>query len=172
VRHAIVCQATDKQQRLIDLIPRLRRYARALLGEAAAADGLVQRTLAHASSALDLFPEEGELRAWVFAMMHDIYVNEMRARHAGDPDEEHDADPAAGAPLGGPLLLRDLERALAKLGAEQRSVLLLVTLEGMNYDEVARVLGISIGTVIARLSRARRKLRALVLADRKLTVVK
>lgn len=105
-------------------------------------------------------------------MMHDIYVDDMRARHAGDPVDEQNADPAPCAPLGGPLLLRDLERALAKLGAEQRSVLLLVVLEGMSYDEVARMLGVSVGTVIARLSRARRKLRALVLADRKLSVVK
>ena len=165
-------QSTDKQRRLAELIPRLRRYARALLGELAAADDLVQRTLARASSQLELDRVEDDLRAWVFAMMHDIYVAEMRARHAGDPGEELNADPAPCPPLGGPLLLRELERALAKLGAEQRSVLLLVVLEGLSYDEVASMLGVSVGTVIARLSRARRKLRAHVLADRKLTVVK
>lgn len=120
--------------------------------------------------ALDLSLESGDLRARVFALMHAIYVSDMRAMHADDADEADDV--ASGGPPLGPLQLRDLERALAQLGAEQRSVLLLVTLEGLGYEEIAGMLGISVGTVIARLARARRRLRALLLAARKLTVVK
>jgi RNA polymerase sigma-70 factor (ECF subfamily) len=142
------------------------------LGQLAPADELVQKTLARASSELELYPGGDDLRAWVFAAMHDIYVSDMRALHAGDPVEEQSAETAASPVPGGPLLLRDLERALAQLDAEQRSVLLLVVLEGMGYEEVARMLGVSVGTVVARLSRARRKLRAILLAERKLTVVK
>ena len=130
----------------------------------------MQETLTRASSSLDLTLQAGDLRAGVFALMHAIYVSDMRALQAADAEEEDDAAPG-GPPLG-PLQLRDLERALAQLGAEQRSVLLLVTLEGLGYEEVARMLGISVGTVIARLARARRRLRALLLAARKLTVVK
>jgi RNA polymerase sigma factor (sigma-70 family) len=141
------------------------------LGQLAPADELVQKTLARASSELELYPDGDDLRAWVFAAMHDIYVRDMRALHAGDPVEEQSAETAA-SPVPGPLLLRDLERALAQLDAEQRSVLLLVVLEGMGYEEVARMLDVSVGTVVARLSRARRKLRAILLAERKLTVVK
>ncbi len=73
------------------------------------------------------------------------------------------------------LVLRDLDRAIARLPADQRAVLLLVTLEEMSYEEVARTLGIPIGTVMSRLSRAREKLRAMMLgqgAATKLKVVK
>ena len=161
---------TIKQERLLELIPRLRRYARALLGDRAAADELVQETLKRASSSLDLALEAGDLRARVFALMHAIYVSDMRALQADDAEEVEEGSPG-GPPLG-PLQLRDLERALAQLGAEQRSVLLLVTLEGLSYEQVAGMLGISVGTVIARLARARRRLRSLLLAARKLTVVK
>lgn len=161
----------SKHRRLADLIPRLRRYARALLADPAAADELVRQTLVRAASELDIEPPSADLRGWVFALMHAIYARDMRAMHADDA-EEPGAEPAPAGPLMGPLQLRDLERALAQLPPEQRAVLLLVTLEGMGYEEVARLLGISVGTVIARLARARRKLRALLLAAPKLTVVK
>ena len=73
------------------------------------------------------------------------------------------------------LAVRDLDRAIARLPVEQRAVLLLVTLEEMSYDEVARTLGVPIGTVMSRLSRAREKLRAMMLgqgASAKLKLVK
>jgi RNA polymerase sigma-70 factor (ECF subfamily) len=81
---------------------------------------------------------------------------------------------AQRAAQGDSLVVRDLDRAIARLPDEQRAVLLLVTLEEMSYDQVARALGIPIGTVMSRLSRAREKLRAMMLgqAAAKLKVVK
>jgi RNA polymerase sigma-70 factor (ECF subfamily) len=104
--------------------------------------------------------------------MHAIYARDMRSQNADNGVDDPAPEPAPGSGPIGPLQLRELERALAQLGPEQRSVLLLVTLEGMSYEQVASSLGVSVGTVIARLARARRKLRALLLAAPKLTVVK
>ena len=150
----------------------MRRYARGLLADPAAADELVRQTLIRAASELDLDAPASELRGRVFALMHATYTRDMRSVHSDDGLDDAGSEPPPGSAPIGPLQLRDLERALAQLGPEQRSVLLLVTLEGMSYEEVARSLGISIGTVIARLARARRKLRSLLLAAPKLTVVK
>lgn len=121
---------------------------------------------------LDLYPEGTDLRAWLFTIMHNIHMNSMRAAHVCDPVEEADSEPAPCALQPEQLLVADLEQAIAGLSGEQRSVLLLVTLEGMTYEDVARTLDIPIGTVISRLSRARNRLRALMLGAGKLKLVK
>jgi RNA polymerase sigma-70 factor (ECF subfamily) len=165
----------DEAQRLVDLIPRLRRYARALTGERAAADDLVQDTLERAWSKLHLYRRGTDLRAWLFTVMHNVHVNKLRATRPTDPLEEGMPELAQRAAQADALVLRDLDRAIARLPADQRAVLLLVTLEDMSYEEVARTLGIPIGTVMSRLSRAREKLRLLMLgqpAPAKLKVVK
>jgi RNA polymerase sigma-70 factor, ECF subfamily len=154
-------EGLDHEQRLVEFIPRLRRYARALVGDAGAADDLVQETLARARAKLDLYREGTDLRAWLFTVMHTIHVKNMRAAHTGDPIEEPEL-----------LLVRDLEQAIGSLSAEERSVLLLVTLEGMTYEDVARTLGIPAGTVVSRLSRARKRLRALMLGEGRLKRMK
>jgi RNA polymerase sigma factor (sigma-70 family) len=143
----------DHEQRIVELIPRLRRYARALVGDTAAADDLVHDTLARARAKLGLYRQGTDLRAWLFTTMHTIHMNNsMRAAHRLHPVEE-----AACA--------RDLEQAIASLSGEQRAVLLLVTLEGMTYEDVARTLDIPTAAVISRLSCARNRLRALMLGD-------
>lgn len=165
----------NEAQRLIDLIPRLRRYARALVGDKASADDLVQDTLERAWAKLHLYRRGTDLRAWLFTVMHNVHVNKLRSARSTDPLEEEMPELAQRAAQGDALLMRDLERAVARLPAEQRAVLLLVTLEEMSYEQVARTLGIPIGTVMSRLSRAREKLRAMMLgqtASTKLTVVK
>jgi RNA polymerase sigma-70 factor (ECF subfamily) len=165
----------NEAQRMVDLIPRLRRYARALVGDRATADDLVQDTLERAWAKLHLYRRGTDLRAWLFTVMHNVHVNRVRATRLTDPLEDEMPELAQRAPQGDALLVRDLDRAIARLPAEQRAVLLLVTLEEMRYDEVARTLGIPIGTVMSRLSRAREKLRALMLgqpATAKLKVVK
>jgi RNA polymerase sigma-70 factor (ECF subfamily) len=141
---------------MIELIPRLRRYARALVGEQAAAEDLVQSTLERGWDKLALHRPGGDLRAWLFTVMHNLYVDRLRAARPTDPLREQ----------------QDLQRALAQLPAEQREVLLLVTLEDMKYEEVADTLGIPVGTVMSRLCRAREKLRALLLGQGKLRVIK
>lgn len=147
---------------LIALIPRLRRYARALVGERAAADDLVQDTLERAWSKLHLYRHGTDLRAWLFTVMHNVHVNQVRAARPTAALDEGMPELAQRAVQGDALLVRDLERAIAALPAAQREVLLLVALEDMSYEETARVLGIPIGTVMSRLARAREKVRALM----------
>src|ERR671925_2047767 len=165
----------DEAQRLIELIPRLRRYARALVGERAGADDLVQDTLERAWAKLHLYRRGTDLRAWLFTVMHNVHVNRVRASRITDTLEDEMPELAQRAPQGDTLLVRDLDRAITRLPGEQRAVLLLVTLEEMSYEQVARTLGIPIGTVMSRLSRAREKLRAMMLGQSpsaKLKVVK
>ena len=149
-------------QSLIELIPRLRRYARALVGERAAADDLVQDTLERAWSKLHLYRRGTDLRAWLFTVMHNVHVNRLRAARPADPLEEEMPELAQRATQGDALMVRDLERAMAALPDAQRQVLLLVALEDLSYEETARVLEIPIGTVMSRLARAREKVRQLM----------
>jgi len=165
----------NEAERLVELIPRLRRYARALVGDRASADDLVQDTLERAWAKLHLYRRGTDLRAWLFTVMHNVHVNKVRATRVTDTLEDELPELAQRASQGDALLVRDLDRAIARLPTEQRSVLLLVTLEEMSYEEVARAIGIPIGTVMSRLSRAREKLRMMMLgqgAAAKLKVVK
>ncbi|MGH8634833.1 MAG: RNA polymerase sigma factor [Burkholderiales bacterium] len=154
-------------------IPRLRRYARALTGDRAAADDLVQDTLERALSRFHLWRRGSDLRAWLFTIMHNIFVNQIRSRMRY-PHEPLD-DPTADAlhyrePDWSEL--RDIGGALARLPVEQRTVVLLVGLEQFTYDEAARVLEIPIGTVMSRLSRARERMRVLLGGDFKAAALK
>jgi RNA polymerase sigma factor (sigma-70 family) len=165
----------NESERLVELIPRLRRYARALVGDRSSADDLVQDTLERAWAKLHLYRRGTDLRAWLFTVMHNVHVNKVRATRATDMLDDEMPELALRAPQADALVVRDLDRAIALLPADQRSVLLLVTLEDMSYEEVARTLGIPMGTVMSRLSRAREKLRALMLgqaAAAKLKLVK
>src|SRR3954466_11274173 len=155
----------NEAERLVELIPRLRRYARALVGDRSAADDLVQDTLERAWAKLHLYRRGTDLRAWLFTVMHNVHVNRVRAARPTDPLEEEMPELAQRASQGDALLVRDLDRAISRLPAEQRAVLLLVTLEEMSYETVARTLEIPIGTVMSRLSRAREKLRTMMLGQ-------
>jgi len=152
-------------QPIVNHIPALRRYARALTGDAWAADDLVQDTLERACSKWRLWLVGSDLRAWLFTVMHNLLVNQVRqsARQASGrtvniDDVAHEL-PAPDANLA-PLL--DLQRCLLRLPQEQRVVLLLVTMEDMGYADVARITGVPIGTVMSRLSRARSRLQELM----------
>ena len=165
----------NEAERMVELIPRLRRYARALAGDRASADDLVQDTLERAWAKLHLYRHGTDLRAWLFTVMHNVHVNKVRATRATDSLDDEMPEIALRAPQGDSLVVRDLDRAISLLPAEQRAVLLLVTLEDMSYEEVARTLAIPMGTVMSRLSRAREKVRVLMLgqaAAAKLKLVK
>jgi RNA polymerase sigma-70 factor (ECF subfamily) len=165
----------DDGQRIVELIPRLRRYARALTADRARADDLVQDTLERAWNKFHLWRPGSDLRAWLFTVMHNVHVNQVRSARDHSLLEDESADMAVPGTQGASLEIRDLESALAMLPAEQREVLLLVALEDMSYAEVAGALGIPIGTVMSRLSRAREKVRGLmhgVVSGAKLQVVK
>jgi len=146
-------------------IPRLRRYARALSRDAARADDLVQSCLVRAIAKEHLWEPGTDLRAWLFTILHNQNVSEIRrsVREGVVVAVEDVASVLTVAPrAGASLQLRDLERAIRLLPDEQRQVILLVGLEGMRYEEVAAVLDIPIGTVRSRLSRGREMLRRLM----------
>lgn len=148
-------------QEIADCIPRLRRYARALTGNRSRADDLVQDTLERSWSRRHLWRPGTDLRAWLFTIMHNLYMNQVRRREPVLIDDER-LDLPVPALQEDALGLRDLQRALEQLPAEHREVLLLVGLEQMRYEEVAGVLNIPIGTVMSRLSRGRERLRTLM----------
>ena len=145
-------------------ILRLRRYARALTRDLIAADDLVQECLTRALSKLHLWQQGTDLRAWLFTILHNQYINHVRrTAREGTAIGLSEREPLlARAPQQGSRLeLRDHERAIAKLPRTQRSVILLVGLEGMSYGEVATALGVPVGTIRSRLSRGREALRRL-----------
>lgn len=158
----------DVRDQLYDHVPRLRRYARALVSNRDLADDLVQDTLERALSRYVQFKAGSDLRAWLFTIMHNLFVNqvrkvETRAAHVSlDDDDFHDGDLAVPANQINSLEVRDLDYALQRLPADQREVVLLVGLEEMSYADVAIALGVPIGTVMSRLSRGRERLRALM----------
>jgi RNA polymerase sigma-70 factor (ECF subfamily) len=145
-------------------IPRLRRYARALTRDVVTADDLVQDCLTRALGKLHLWHDGTDLRAWLFTILHNQYVNQIRrsVREGAAVGLNENEPLLSRAPQQGKRLeLRDLERAIAKLPEEQRIVILLVGLEGLHYEEVAAVLDVPVGTIRSRLSRGRENLRKL-----------
>jgi RNA polymerase sigma-70 factor, ECF subfamily len=148
-------------------IPRLRRYAFALhRSNKSRADDLVQDTLVRAIAKQHLWKPGTNLLGWLFTLMHNQNVNDVRRSVAREGfgcavGEFHDTV-ASVNDTSSSLQLRDLERAMAKLHLEQREVILLVALEGMSYEAVAKLVGIPIGTVRSRLSRGRMMLRQLM----------
>ncbi|HZU75878.1 MAG TPA: sigma-70 family RNA polymerase sigma factor [Dehalococcoidia bacterium] len=156
----------DDFARLLEAeIPPLRRYARALTRDTARADDLVQECLVRALAKKHLWQAGTNLRAWLFTILHNQRVSTIRRsvrEGVSAPLEEMATtlriEPSAGASI----LLRDLERAIAALPEERRQVILLVGLEGMRYEDVAKILAIPVGTVRSRLSRSRDRLRALM----------
>ncbi|WP_440641891.1 sigma-70 family RNA polymerase sigma factor [Bradyrhizobium sp. PUT101] len=144
------------------LIPALRRYARALMRDRAAADDLVQDCLERAVSRWHQ-RRDGSVRAWLFTILHNLAITQFRqatarGRHMPIDDAgEHELVSAAAQERG--LIYRDVLSKLARLPEEQRAVLLLVAVEDLSYADAAKVLGVPVGTVMSRLSRARERLQ-------------
>jgi RNA polymerase sigma factor (sigma-70 family) len=148
---------------ILEHIPRLRRYARALLADRHAADDLVQDTLERAWNKFHLWRPGSDLRAWLFAIMHNVFVNQVRTKRSDIEKAMEELPELAVRPTQSDALeLGDVERALRTLAHEQREVLLLVAVEEMSYEEVSRALAIPIGTVMSRLSRGRERMRRLI----------
>ena len=146
-------------------IPRLRRYARALTRDVSRADDLVQSCLTRAVAKQHLWQPGTDLRAWLFTILHNQHVNDVRRSvREGINVAVEEMAPVLTVQSNAiaALQLRDLERAIGQLPQEQRQVILLVGLEGMRYEEVAAILGVPVGTVRSRLSRGRDQLRRLM----------
>jgi len=151
---------------LVAAIPRLRRYARVLTGEATRADDLVQETLARAWEKRRLWAAGTDLRAWLFTIMHNVFVNQRALARRDAQNVSLDAEDGSGAwqiPVRPAqqtrVELMEVLREVGRLPVDQRSVLLLAAVEELRYEEIATVLSIPVGTVMSRLSRAREKLR-------------
>jgi RNA polymerase sigma-70 factor (ECF subfamily) len=152
-------------------IPRLRRYARALAGDSHRADDLVQDTLERALAKFHLWRRGSDLRAWLFTVMHNVFINQLKARRELALDDAVE-DGLQSATQSDPLELRDLDAALRQLPVEQREVLLLVGLEQLSYAEVSKALSVPVGTVMSRLSRGRERLRAVMSGTATVTSLK
>jgi RNA polymerase sigma-70 factor, ECF subfamily len=148
-------------------LPRLRRYARALTRDVDRAEDLVQDTLARAWEKRRLWRVGSDLRAWLFAIMHNVHVNQfaLRKRRLLEVplDGEEGVSPSFEIPVRASQFHRvELAEVLAQIGelpVEQREVLMLAAVEELRYEDIARLQGVPIGTVMSRLSRAREKLR-------------
>ena len=152
----------QQEAEIVACIPSLRRYARGLTPDRERADDLVQDTLERAWGKFSMWQKRGAMRAWMFGIMHNLFVDRLRAQRSTPEDSAGDALPEAPqrATQSDRLEIIDLDRALQRLPAEQREVLLLVAVEELSYREVATATGVPIGTVMSRLSRARERLRA------------
>ncbi|GHA69077.1 RNA polymerase sigma factor [Cognatilysobacter bugurensis] len=157
-------QNADYIQGLTDLLPRLRRLARTLSGNAFDADDLVQVALERALARSDQWRPDARLDTWVFGILRNAWLDELRSRtrrlrvfapeeageHVGEPAIERQSDAMSVA------------AAMARLPDEQREVVALVLVEGLSYRETADLLDLPIGTVTSRLARARSTLQNLL----------
>ena len=152
----------DMLHQVESLIPALRRYARALVRNRAAADDLVQDCLERAVSRWHQ-RREADARAWLFTILHNLAINQFRRAAARGKhvtiDETNEDKFGQDAVQEQKLIYQDVLNKLAKLPEDQRAVLLLVAVEDLSYADAAKVLNIPLGTVMSRLSRARERLQ-------------
>ncbi|HSS71501.1 MAG TPA: RNA polymerase sigma factor [Casimicrobiaceae bacterium] len=152
---------------LVAALPRLRRYARVLTGDLHRADDLVQDTLARAWEKRQLWRAGSDLRAWLFTIMHNVFVNQFSLRQREYAQTSLDADDGPGAGWEIPVRATQADRVeltevleqIGRLPVAQREVLILAAVEELRYEEIGEMLGVPIGTVMSRLSRARDKLK-------------
>ncbi|MCU0073522.1 sigma-70 family RNA polymerase sigma factor [Pseudomonas koreensis] len=149
-------------EQLRDLIPRLRRFALSLTRNSSSADDLVQASLERALSAWGDKRADGDLRAWLFSILYRQFLDAHRrsrryARMLEFFTGRDDAEPSVERTV----IARSTLQAFDRLPTEQRALLLMVSVEGLTYKEVAEILDVPTGTVMSRLSRARQALRQL-----------
>lgn len=145
-------------------IPALRRYAYALTRDHDAADDLVQDCLERALSRWLLRRSSGDLSAWLFAILRNLYIDSYRTRQRRGVHApiEGALTVAVTTDQEGALDARDALAALDHLSEDQKTILLLIGVEDFSYEEASRILGIPLGTVMSRLSRARQRLRTVM----------
>jgi RNA polymerase sigma-70 factor (ECF subfamily) len=156
-------------------LPHLRRFARAMAGDASLADDLVQDCIERALIKSALYDPTRPIRAWLYAMLRNLYINGLR-RASRSPvlksvDHLFEGEDATPPEQEYQLSVTEIAAALDRLPAQQREVLVLVSLEEMSYREAAEITGVPIGTVMSRLSRARSLLKD-ILEERGQTVLR
>jgi RNA polymerase sigma-70 factor (ECF subfamily) len=165
----------DFRSQLASELPPLRRFARALTGDPALADDLVQDCVERALNKSHLYDPSRPLRAWLYAVLRNLYISGLRrnsrstiVKTVDDLIDGEDAVPPAQEER---LSISSVSAALDRLAAQHREVIVLVGLEEMSYRDVSEILGVPIGTVMSRLSRAREHLKQ-ILEDRGHTVLR
>jgi RNA polymerase sigma-70 factor (ECF subfamily) len=148
-------------QAMLAAIPHLRAFAVALTGNLERADDLVQSALMRGLENLDKFQPGTSMQAWLFTIMRNHYYTELRKhrREVEDPDGAMAQQVAVMPEQGSRLDFTDMQAALARLSPEQREALLLVSAEGVSYEEAAQICGRNIGTIKSRVNRARTRTR-------------
>ena len=156
---------SDIRHLIVDQIPHLRRYARALVGDRAQADDLVQDCLERAWSRMHLWTVGTNIRAWLFTILHNLHLNAARKQRNTPglvPLEGTSADPPVRPTQEDGLAVRNMWQAFSGLSEPQRAAILLITVEEMSYEDAAAVLGIPVGTLMSRIHRGRERLRVLM----------
>ena len=154
----------DIQQQLVALLPRLRRFARALARDTHDADDLVQFALERALARASQARADADLTGWMFGIVRNAWIDELRARgrrarlFAPSEVAEHVSD--ASQPAHAELL--SVQDALARLPEEQRTAVALVLIEGLSYKEAAHIMQVPIGTLTSRLARGREALQKML----------
>jgi RNA polymerase sigma-70 factor, ECF subfamily len=160
----VPASGADLRTELIALLPRLRRFARALCGNLHDADDLVQLTVERALTHAAQLRPDSQLAGWTFGILRNAWIDEQRARQRrsrvfGLPEPgDTVADPAQGSQAE----LLAVQDALARLPEEQRLAVALVLIEGLSYKEAAHVMQVPIGTLTSRLARGRETLQELL----------
>ena len=144
---------------LIAALPRLRRFARGLAGSAVDADDLVQAACERALGRAHQFEEGTRFDSWMFRIVQTIWIDQLRAREVrkegGEIPEDRLGSDEPVRRVEARLELAEVRRAVDRLSPDQRSTLMLVTVEGLSYKEAAAVAGVPVGTIMSRLARAR-----------------
>lgn len=163
-RHDAAAPVDEFKQQMLALIPSLRAFARGLCGNRDLADDLAQEAMARAWAARDSFTPGTNFRAWMFMIVRNQFYTTIRKNSrmtSWDPEAAERLLVTPSTQHVG-IDLTDVEKALGKLPAEQREMLLLVAAGGMSYEEAAAVAGCALGTVKSRIARGRAALTRMI----------
>lgn len=151
------------QSRIVELLPKLRRFARALTRNVDDADDLVQISLERALGHLEQWQPDTRLDSWLYRIVKNAWIDELRARSRreaplADPEQANEIPDQRPDPAD----KLSVEQAMARLPEEQRLAVALVLIEGLPYREAAQIIGVPMGTLTSRLARARTALQELL----------
>lgn len=155
----------DPRSEIVALLPRLRRFARALTGNVSDADDVVQIAIERSLRNLSQYQPGTRLDSWLFKVVKNAWIDEIRSRHRRDrifapaEDGDHVGDDAAGA-MDQRRQLAEVEAAMLELPEDQRLAIALICVEGLSYTEASEVLDVPVGTLSSRLTRGRETLMA------------
>jgi RNA polymerase sigma-70 factor (ECF subfamily) len=153
---------------LLELLPRLRRFARNLIRQPEDADDIVQIALERALTRCEQWDSSSRLDSWMFGIIRNAWLDEVRSRQRRGPQLDIDdmSDTLADGQAAVEIEVMSVQTAMARLPEEQRTAVSLVLVEGLSYKEAAQVMDIPIGTLTSRLARGREALQALLGGNR------